>query len=142
MEKQIYNTKIKKKILEFFEQDSENTYSAKDIYSSLLEKGEKVNITTVYRNLDLMTGDGVLIRFQDSKCEKAIYKFSGAGGHCRSHLHMKCVECGLVVHLNCHFMHEIEEHVKKEHGFTLMCSNSVIYGLCKNCESKKNEETV
>ena len=40
MEKQIYNTKIKKKILEFFEQDSENTYSAKDIYSSLLEKGE------------------------------------------------------------------------------------------------------
>lgn len=140
MEKQIYNTKIKKKILEYFADNAENTYSAKDIHSKLTEKGEKVNITTVYRNLDNMTGDGVLIRFQDSRCEKAIYKYSGKGRNCRSHLHMKCVECGLVIHLDCHFMHELEIHVKEEHGFKLLCSNSVIYGICKNCEGRVNEE--
>lgn len=138
MEKQIYNTKIKKKILQCFTENAEKTYSAKDIYSNLTENGEAVNITTVYRNLDAMTNDGVLIRFQDSKCEKAIYKHAGVGGNCRSHLHMKCVECGAVIHLNCHFMNEIKSHIKMEHGFSLICSNSVIYGICKNCEKIEN----
>ncbi|MBE6544438.1 MAG: transcriptional repressor [Ruminococcaceae bacterium] len=138
MEKQIYKTKIKEKILQCFQENAENTFSAKDIHTTLSQSGEKVNITTVYRNLDTMTFDGVLIKFQDNKCEKAIYKYSGKEGNCRSHLHMKCVECGAVVHLNCHFMNEIRTHIKNEHGFSLICSNSVIYGICKNCENREN----
>ncbi len=138
MEKQIYNTKIKKKILECFAENAEASHSAKDIHAELTKNGEKVNITTVYRNLDLMTGDGVLLRFQDNKCEKAMYKYSGDGGRCHSHLHLSCVKCGCMIHLDCHFMNELREHIKKEHGFSLMCSNSVIYGVCKECEGKEN----
>ena len=138
MEKQIYNTRIKKKILERFADNAEKTYSAKDVHEALLKDGEKVNITTVYRNLDTMTGDGMLIRFKDGVSEKAIYKYSGKQGNCRSHLHMKCVECGEVIHLDCHFMNEIRTHIKSEHGFRLICSSSVIYGVCKNCEKTEN----
>ena len=142
MEKQIYKTKIKEKIVQCFTENDEASYSAKDIYLNLKQKGEKVNITTVYRNLDTMTGDGLLIRFQDSKCEKALYKYSGKEGDCRTHLHMKCVECGAVIHLNCRFMKEIKTHIKSDHGFSILCSNSVLYGICKDCgkSEKVNNE--
>ena len=56
------------------------------------------------------------------------------------HLHLKCVSCGCIIHLECAFMDEIAEHVLKDHGFTLQCKNSIIYGLCRECRKKQDRE--
>ena len=55
------------------------------------------------------------------------------GRHCREHLHLKCVQCGRIYHLDCHFMDEVRAHLMAEHGFTLQCEGSVLYGLCRHC---------
>ena len=50
------------------------------------------------------------------------------------HLHLKCVKCGKIIHLECHFMEEISHHIEESHGFTLQCKNSILYGVCKECK--------
>ena len=59
--------------------------------------------------------------------------------HCREHLHLKCVQCGRIYHLDCHFMDEVRAHLMAEHGFTLQCEGSVLYGLCRRC-AQQNEQ--
>ena len=35
--------------------------------------------------------------------------------------------------MDCHFMDEVRAHLMAEHGFTLQCEGSVLYGLCRHC---------
>ena len=110
--------------------------------------------------LDLMIGDprwlyhpvcliGNLIAFLEKilrkifpktdKGEKAVFQYVDEGRHCREHLHLKCVQCGRIYHLDCHFMDEVRAHLMAEHGFTLQCEGSVLYGLCRHCAQKEEQ---
>ena len=62
-----------------------------------------------------------------------MFQYVDEGRHCREHLHLKCVQCGRIYHLDCHFMDEVRAHLMAEHGFTLQCEGSVLYGLCRYC---------
>ena len=55
-------------------------------------------------------------------------------------LHLKCVRCGRIYHLDCHFMDEVRAHLMAEHGFTLQCEGSVLYGLCRSCAANEAED--
>ena len=48
----------------------------------------------------------------------------------------ECVKCGKILHLDCEFMKEISEHIQKDHGFSLQCKNSILYGICRECQVK------
>ncbi len=128
-----YKTKLKQRITELFRSREQELLSASDIYGILKEQGVSINRTTVYRNLDSLYSDGVLLRFSDGERGIATYKYSGESGGCRGHLHLKCTECGEIVHLDCDFMSEIQEHTKRSHGFCISCEQSVILGKCKKC---------
>ena len=134
----VYNTKLKNQILSIFIAMPHCSFSAQQIYSLLHENGYNHNITSVYRNLDSMTSDGVLMKFQDSNFEKALYQYAGSEGACHTHLHMKCVFCGEILHLDCSFMRELDEHINNDHGFTILCDRSVLYGICSACKNKSN----
>ena len=131
---QSYKTRLKSLILAAFTKKEDGLLSAADIYRILTDEGVSLNLTTVYRNLDAMTQDGVLMRFSDKESGRAMYKYSGEGGGCRSHIHMKCTKCGEIVHLDCHFMKMLAAHAQEEHGFLLSCEQSMLYGICKKCE--------
>ena len=64
---------------------------------------------------------------------RAVYQYVGERRHCEDHLHLQCTKCGCIIHLDCRFMDEIAEHVLREHGFSIQCRNSIIYGLCEKC---------
>lgn len=51
------------------------------------------------------------------------------GHHCEEHLHLQCVKCGKIIHLECEFMDEISEHILKDHG--LNCSAKIQF--CMEC---------
>ena len=73
------------------------------------------------------------MKYVADKGEKAVFQYVDEGRHCREHLHLKCVQCGRIYHLDCHFMDEVRAHLMAEHGFTLQCEGSVLYGLCRSC---------
>lgn len=135
-----YTTTSRKKILEYLMANSDRTVTVTDIDQYLKKNDNEVNITTIYRYLDKLAKEGTVMKYVAEKGSQAVYQYVEMGHHCEEHLHLKCVSCGCIIHLECAFMDEIAEHVLKDHGFTLQCKNSIIYGLCRECREKQNRE--
>ena len=95
------------------------------------------SLTTIYRYLDRLEKDGTVIRYVSGQGSQAAYQYVEQGKGCCDHLHLQCVKCGRIYHLDCAFMKEISEHIEKDHGFELQCRNSVLYGICKDCKTMK-----
>ena len=128
-----YATASRKRILEFLQKNSNRTVSVTDIDCYLKEEGSEVNITTIYRYLDKLANEGTVIKYVAEKGGKAVYQYVELGHHCEEHLHLQCVKCGGILHLECAFMSEIAEHIFAEHGFEIQCKNSIVYGICEKC---------
>ena len=135
-----YATTSRKKILEYLMANSDRTVTVTDIDQYLKKHDNEVNITTIYRYLDKLANEGTVMKYVAEKGSQAAYQYVEMGHHCEEHLHLKCVSCGCIIHLECAFMDEIAEHVLKDHGFTLQCKNSIIYGLCRECREKQDRE--
>ena len=136
-ERQNYNTKARKCILDFL-QTQNGTVSAADIAGELEKSGVAVNKATVYRCLNKMTAEKSLLKFTDGKTHKAVYRLADSDS-CDDHLHIKCTVCGKLIHLDCGFMHDIKAHLSERHGFTLDCDGSILYGICSDCKRKSKE---
>lgn len=132
-----YRTKSRERILLFFQNHKEQIVSAANIHDFLKKEGKEVNLATIYRNLDKMTEDGVLMKYKDSHEDKAVYQYVGKHEKCHEHLHLQCVECGKVIHMECDFMNEIMEHLTLHHQFGLQCSKSILYGMCNSCRDER-----
>lgn len=141
MKKQEYKTKNRILILEYLMKEKEHTISIADIYDYLKEQGKEVNISTIYRYLDKLVARGQVMKYQQEDGKKAVFQYVEEDS-CHEHLHMQCVKCGRMIHLNCEFMKEISEHMEQHHHFRLQCQNSILYGICKECEKKMEERGV
>ncbi len=128
-----YNTKARTAVTEFFLSNEGKTASASQIEKFLSQRRVEVSQSTVYRLLSRMEKDGELIKYVSEKGESAVYQYVGESDSCRGHLHLKCLSCGAVLHLDCAFMESLKAHLYSDHGFQLACDGSVIYGLCNAC---------
>ncbi len=137
MEGNGYVTANRKRILEYLKESDERAVTAADVSGHLKEQNCEVNITTVYRYLDKLARDGTLIKYVAEKGGQSAYQYVTPGRGCSEHLHLKCVKCGRIIHLDCHFMKEISDHIEKEHEFVLQCSQSILYGVCRECGKTK-----
>ena len=111
------------------------TYRGEGILATVV----KVNTTTVYRYLDKLCAEHVVIKYPDLNSDKAVFQFAGEEKKCTDHLHLKCIRCGKVVHLDCDFMDELKEHLFRDHGFRLQCSGDMLHGICKDCENRSDQ---
>lgn len=135
-----YVTANRKKILDFLKSNSDRTVAAADIDDYLKRNGNEVNITTIYRYLEKLANDGTVIKYVAEKGGRAVYQYVEQGQRCEEHLHLKCVRCGCIIHLDCAFMDEISEHIGREHEFELQCKNSILYGVCRACSTKSGKD--
>lgn len=133
-----YNTKNKKYIIEVLSNNIDKTLSAEDILNFLNQQEIKLNITTIYRNLEKLTEKNVVLKFPSSDGSKYYYQLKHHNYKHEDHLHLQCTDCGKVIHLDCDFMQEFVEHLKEDHNFDLTCATSILFGLCEECKKKKN----
>ncbi len=134
MEKQNYNTKSRRCILDFLENSSHTTVTAADILEYLNNQGISVNFTTVYRYLTKLTRERKVIKLNREDGQGALYQLVATQKSCNEHIHIRCISCGRLLHLDCGFMDKLREHICDEHGFELRCEGSVLYGVCNDCK--------
>lgn len=139
MAEQGYKTGSRAKIMAYLKGSGDMPVSVSDIKRHMDEIEAPVNVTTIYRYLERLENDGSIIKYAAGKDGKATYQYTERSHRCDQHLHLKCVGCGSIKHLDCHFMDEISEHIEKEHDFLLQCRNSVIYGLCSRCRQMQQK---
>jgi len=96
-----------------------------------LLKGEAMNLSTVYRNLDYLHQEGVLGK---SVIEGSAYYYVNDGIH---HHYMICRSCQKMVPLDCHLDALTKEIAQKER-FTITHHDMTVYGYCRDCFEKLN----
>lgn len=129
-----YKTIGHTKIMKYLADNKDRTVTVKDIDEYLREEGIEVNASTIYRFLNKLSDSGEIMKYVAQKGELSSFQYIKDESHnCKEHLHLQCVKCGRIIHLECHFMDEISEHIMGHHGFALQCEASVLFGVCREC---------
>ncbi|PRR82797.1 Fur family transcriptional regulator [Clostridium vincentii] len=101
------------------------------IYEDCRNSGVLINLSTVYRALELFEEKDIVVKFVSNEGISS-YKFKG-----EEHKHLlKCSVCKKEIEVPCP-IRQIEELVENETGFTVVEHNLVMKGICKDC--KHNE---
>lgn len=126
-ENNIKVTNARKNILEIIICNKE-AISANLIYA-LLEKDDiKIDLSTVYRTLDLLESKNILNKFD---LGNNMYNYTlNVNGH--KHI-IKCDLCLKEMVIDCPIP-QIEEQIKAKTGITLTESHVYLKGICKECK--------
>lgn len=113
-------------------------YSAEDIYVQALKTKPSIGLTTVYRTLELLTGIGVVQRF-DFGDGKARYELTKSAQKPEHHHHLVCTRCKTIIDYTDFIQEEIElmnrteKALSKNHHFRITHHIIHFYGLCEKC---------
>lgn len=132
--KNLYKTKQKSLLVEYFEKNRNKQVSIVEITDELCKNG--VGKSTVYRLVAGLVAQGAVQRFRGENGKSVVYQYLGLDKCCCSHFHLKCVHCGNLIHLDCSHINGLKEHITNEHGFFIDISKTVLYGICKECKNQ------
>lgn len=116
--------------------NSENALSVDDIKEQLKRRGESLDLSTIYRNLELFTNKGIINKFDlgDGR-----YKY--VMNH-EEHKHiLECAVCHKEVEIDCP-MQQVEQLIRNKTGFTLAEDTHLdlkFQGVCRECNVKKHK---
>ena len=132
-----YKTKNHKALMSALEAAPGRCFTVDEIFDMLNARGEKIGRTTVYRQLENLAEEQIILKYIAENGESATYRLGSEG--CAAHLHLKCMDCGAIIHLDCDTAEFFSRHLREDHGFTLDPSRTVIYGHC-GCLTKNTQE--
>ena len=124
-----YKTGKKELILELLSEKCNSAYSIEQICERITDAGK--GKSTVYRLVSELVDDGVIRRLTDGKTRRVTYQFVG-GEPCHRHMHLKCNECGKLIHLDEGVSRDFEDKVRSIGGFAIE-DGGFIYGKCREC---------
>lgn len=130
-----YQTKQLTQLTEYLKRFEGQHVTAAEICEGLQKQGVSIGTATVYRNLERLVSQGVAAKYTVENTHSACFEYLGEG-HRERHtpcVHCKCESCGTLIHLNCHILEDISEHVLSAHGFALNPTRTVFYGVCEAC---------
>ena len=122
------------KVLEVFQKNPNEHYSAEDVYRIFLENGDDVGLATIYRVLTQFETAGLVVR-HNFEGGHAVFELD-SGEH---HDHIMCVDCGEVTEFVDQTIEKRQRKVVAEHGFELADHSLVLYGRCvrSGCAKRK-----
>ena len=108
--------------------NSDHHISAEEIYAQVVAKYPYVNISTVYRTLDLL------------KRLDMVTETDLGGGRVRyhpvdkgHHHHLVCQECGAIIDLDESVLSSLQSQLLREYKFSADLRHLAIFGRCANC---------
>lgn len=124
-------TIVRRTMVELFTKATE-PLSVPSIIALLSKKKLSVNKTTVYREIEFLEKEGIIIPvYVDA--EKKTYELKGNAHH----HHVVCRTCDTVEDIDSRalesVMKKLESKVKKNSNFTQIWHSVELFGLCKSC---------
>ncbi len=109
-------------------ENSDNHISAEEIYAQIVAKYPQVNISTVYRTLELLKQLGLVT--ETDLGEGRVRYHPADKGH---HHHLVCQECGAVIDLDKSVLSSLRGTLLHEYKFSADLRHLAIFGHCVNC---------
>lgn len=128
-----YNTEQKKLLLDFLEKNHDSSYTIEEITNELKARGATVGKSTVYRLMTRLVKEKRVKRQLSDGSRKAIYRIT-LDSHCHNHLHLQCIKCGKVLHLDEEVSDKLLDTVKQINNFSVSEEDTVLMGKCADCK--------
>jgi len=108
--------------------ESTDHISAEDIYGRVRARYPHINISTIYRTLELLKQLG-LVTVTDMGDGCITYHYTDKGHH----HHLICHRCGAKLELDESLFVSLKKALIKEYGFQADLRHLAIFGRCKAC---------
>ena len=129
-----YNTEQNNMLTAFLRQNREKAYTIEELIEALHRHyGDSAPAkSTVYRLIRNLVDEGQVKRLVKGHGRKFVYQ-AIMGDGCRCHLHMRCVDCGKLFHLDEKLSDELLLKVRDLCGFSVNEEETVLLGKCLSC---------
>jgi Fe2+ or Zn2+ uptake regulation protein len=124
-------TRQRQLIWEALTAEPEPHLSAEDVVERVRAQLPQVNASTVYRTLELLVDEGLLLR-TDLGTDRAYYE----PAHEHAHHHLVCRRCGAVAHFHDEELGDLRDRISASSGFALGATEITLFGLCRDCRGK------
>ena len=122
-------TRQREAILKVLE-EAKYPINAEQIYIELKGKGIDISLSTVYRNLEMLTKEGLVVKSYMMNEDKARFALPDKKNY------LVCEKCGKIVIIdNCPF-DKFKEELIEVHGFEITGHSIEVYGVCPECQIK------
>jgi len=108
---------------------SDDHISAEEICAKARTKYPYINMSTVYRTLELLTEQG-LVTETDLGGGRLLYHPAGKAHH----HHLVCRKCGAVRDIDTSVLQHLRNELSVKYGFDADLAHIAIFGTCQNCE--------
>ena len=108
--------------------NSDDHISAEEIYAQVTAKYPHVNISTVYRTLELLKRLG-LVTETDLGGGRVRYHPADKGHH----HHLVCQRCGAIIDIDESTLARLQDVLLARYNFSASLRHVAIFGLCENC---------
>ena len=130
-EKRLKITKPRKAIMRIITEAKE-PISAEDIYMKAMQFNIKMNLSTIYRNLEILEKSEVINKLSLEGEDKQYYDLKKKI-HCH---YLVCLSCKKVIPLLDCPLEDYEKEVENKTGFLITGHNFEFYGYCSDCLKK------
>jgi Fur family ferric uptake transcriptional regulator len=112
---------------------SDEHISAEEIYAQVAARYPNVNISTVYRTLELLKKLGMV--YEINLGEGRIRFHAEGSGH---HHHLICQQCGTVIDIDEATLSSLRDALRRDYGFQAELRHVGVFGVCEKCRRKKS----
>ena len=99
------------------------------VYEKIRNRLPAVNQSTVYRALERLGKNGT-ISISDMGTGSTVYEYLSEV----THHHLVCQECGSIITLDDHEIHQLLSAIETQHDFQIITRHLILFGVCANCQ--------
>ncbi len=129
-----YKTGKRELIIDFLRTNSSKSFTLEEISNEITTDGS--GKSTVYRIVSELLSEGKLHRLSDGKTRHCTYQYMG-NEECSSHLHLKCRDCGRLIHLKDEISNKFAKALLSTDGF-ILDAGTMLFGQCSDCQFSPN----
>ena len=131
-----YNTHQKELLISFLKSNPDTPFSIDEVASRLQDMSpDAPGKSTVYRLMSGLVEKGTVKRFVKGNSRQFLYQIAGSE-ECHHHLHLKCTECGRLLHMKHELSEQLLSDILGENDFTVKVDSTTLFGCCKDCKIK------
>ena len=128
-----YQTEQKKILLDYLSTHADTAFSLEELVPPMVARG--VGKSTVYRLIARLSDEGAVRRYLREGKRGYTYQYF-AKEDCHAHLHLRCTDCGRVLHLCERVSGDLRALLASDLGFALDGEKTMLYGRCAACGGK------
>lgn len=110
--------------------------TANEVYDMVRRRLPRIGLGTVYRNLELMADNGIILKLEVGGTQK---RFDAT---VEPHYHIRCSSCGKVDDIEIEVQKQINVVAEEASNYKVLGHHIEFSGFCSSCWHKNQEESI